>query len=66
MPSEKRPGWTAMCVELPDELYAQLVNFCTDRDSTKAEEIRSAIRRHLAYPPPVKTDAPFGANKRKR
>jgi len=51
MPSQIRPGKKALYVELPDELDAELRAYC-DRFGLKlADEVRLAIRRHLANPP---------------
>lgn len=52
MPSQPRPGKKALYVELTDELDAELRAYCEGRGLKLADEVRLAIRRHLANPPP--------------
>jgi hypothetical protein len=68
---DARPGWRGLYLELPDELDNQLRDHCRRADSRVADEVRLAIRRHLAYPPPPQTpplppilpDSPVAAKK---
>jgi hypothetical protein len=53
MPSRARPGKKALYVELPDQLDGELRTYCDRRGVRIADEVRLAIRRHLANPPPV-------------
>lgn len=52
MPSEARPGKKALYVELPDDLDEAFRAYCEGRGLKLADEVRMAIRRHLANPPP--------------
>jgi hypothetical protein len=52
MPSQARPGKKALYVELPDEIDAELRAYCDRHGLKLADEVRLAIRRHLANPPP--------------
>lgn len=53
MPTAKRPGFVGRYVELPDDLDERFRTFCEARGARLADQIRLALERHLAYPPPV-------------
>ena len=59
MPADPRPGKTAKYVELPEDLAAAFVAFARSRGSDFTEQLTLAMRRHLAYPPPVHEIPPF-------
>ena len=48
----RRPGWTSCFVDLPRDLDAALRARCAATGTRVSSEIRLAIARHLAYPPP--------------
>ena len=48
---KRRPGWSALYVELPDEQSARLRAFCESRNERVSEVIREALERHMASPP---------------
>jgi hypothetical protein len=51
MPAQPRPGKKALYVELPNDLDSAIRSYCEQRGLKLADEIRLAIRRHLANPP---------------
>ncbi len=53
MPTTPRPGKKGLYIELPTDLDEQLRAYCEERGGKIAEEVRLAIRRHLANPPPL-------------
>lgn len=59
MPSKQRPGKRGLYVELPEEMDRQLRLRCERIGAKIADEVRAAIGRHLAYPPPVHAYAPL-------
>lgn len=59
MPSTSRPGKRTLYVELPEELDRQLRLRCERTGAKIADEVRAAIGRHLAYPPPEPAYAPL-------
>ena len=55
MPIAKRPGRTAISIDIPDDLDAELRAYCAAIGSKVTAEIRLAIKRHLQYPPARET-----------
>jgi hypothetical protein len=51
MPTQPRPGKKGLYVELPNDLDTALRSYCEQRGLKLADEVRLAIRRHLANPP---------------
>lgn len=51
MPTVPRRGKRALYVELPEDLDTQLRDHCRAGGYGVADEVRMAIRRHLAHPP---------------
>ncbi len=51
-PTSEREGQKSLFVHMPEALYDALEEFATKRGTNKSDEVRMAVRRHLAYPPP--------------
>ncbi len=54
-----RPGWRLLYLEIPDELDDALRARCASVGTRMSDEVRLALRRHLAYPPPPETIPPL-------
>lgn len=59
MPSAPRPGKKGLYVELPEELDTAFRSYCEGRGVKIADELRLAIRRHMANPPPISEPPPL-------
>lgn len=56
MPSKKRDGMTAIYVEIPDDMAAELEGFVKQFPlGAKADHVRLALRRHMDSPPTIVT-----------
>ncbi len=56
-----REGQSPVMFWLPTELAERLAEFCKERRTKKAAEVRMAIERHITYPtiPPVVEPLPI-------
>lgn len=55
---------TPVYVEIDPALKAEFAAFADDRDSTFTDQLQVAMRRHLAYPPPVDVLTPIPTEKK--
>jgi hypothetical protein len=58
MPSVPRPGLKGVYVELPPALVDDVKAFGSGRGQKFRDVVEAALRRHLAYPPPVEAPLP--------
>lgn len=54
----ERPGHKGRFVEVPDDLDARFRAYCDSRGLKYSQEVRHAMERHLAYPPPAVAPLP--------
>jgi hypothetical protein len=59
MPDVARAGKVGVYVELPIDLRDRFKAFCKDRGVEFVTQVRMALERHLAYPPPPEEIAPL-------
>jgi hypothetical protein len=58
MPSVPRPGLKGVYVELPPALVDEVKAFGSGRGQKFRDVVEAALRRHLAYPPPIEPPPP--------